>query len=171
LVFIVARSGGVDGKHAPKAVGTYGFMDLVRHPSLFVRPPPSPSEGRADIEALHAGEARSVSCFIRGTFDPFPRGRKQGMLELSDEGASWTPFWSVKRRPIAIDRKAYDVTTRPADHREPFVKKDGRIARALATPVFVVVTCGTSAGALDFIVPSADGPLVAGYFRNESFSI
>ncbi len=36
---------------APKAAGTYGFLDVLRHPSRMFRPPKA-SEGGLDIEAV-----------------------------------------------------------------------------------------------------------------------
>ena len=155
----------MSSKRAQKAVGTYGFLDVLRHPSWIVRPP-KPSEGLSDIEAVRAGEARSVSCFLRGTFDPFPRRLKQGSLVLSGRGVSWIPFWSFKRQALEIEVTVDGVATRPADRREPNVKKGGKAFGVVTVPAFVVVTCTTPKGALDFVVPPADEPLVADYFRS-----
>lgn len=56
------------------------------------------------------------------------------------------------------------MTTRPADHREPGVKKGVRTASSgLAMPVFTVVTGDGAAGSLDFVVPSPDVPLVVAW--------
>ena len=152
-------------KPAPKAVGTYGFFAVLRHPSRMIRPP-GPSEGRSDIEAVRSGQARQVSCLLRGNFDPYPRRLRQGTLLLSGPVASWTPYWSFKRQPLAVEVTLDAVTTRPADKREgPKVKKGGRRWGVVAIPHFSVVTCTSSLGILDFVVPPADEPLVAGYFR------
>lgn len=151
-------------ERAPKATGTYGFLDVLRHPSR-VFAPPTDSEGSSDIEAVRGGEARRVSCFLRGTVDPFPRKLHQGRLQLSSGGADWTPFWSLSRKPVAIGLTVQEVTTRPADSREPNVKKGGTFLGVVAVPAFVVVTCAGSSGAVDLVVPSADEPLVSSYFR------
>jgi len=156
---------GMSGERAPNAAGTYGFLDVLRHPSRIVRPPKA-SDTRSDVEAVRRGEARSVSCFLRGTVEPFPRKLKQGRLQLSSGGVTWTPFWSLSRKPVAIGLKVEGVTTRPSDSREPNVKKGGKALGVVEVPAFVVVTCTGSSGALDLVVPSADEPLVSTYFRD-----
>jgi len=149
----------------PNATGTYGFLGVLRHPSRMVHAPEA-SEGVPDIEALRRGEARSVSCFLRGTYGPFPRTLRQGRLDLTGGTARWIPFWSIRRDPLALDFSVQDVTTRPADSSEPLVKK-GRSLIVVKEPVFVVVTCTVSSGALDLVIPSADEPLVATFFREK----
>lgn len=116
---------------------------------------------------MRQGEARAVSCFLRGTVEPFPRKLKQGRLQLSSGGATWTPFWSLSRKPVAVGLGVERVTTRPADSREPNVKKGGKAFGVVEVPVFVVVTCTSSSGALDLVVPLADEPLVSTYFRDK----
>src|SRR5437867_13217499 len=112
-------------RRPPNAAGTYGFFDVLRHPSRIVRPA-TPNEGQPDFEALRHGEARTVGCFLRGTVDPYPRRLRQGWLELSAEGATWKPFWGLRRAPLPIAVPIVSVTTRPADDREPLrVKKGG----------------------------------------------
>jgi hypothetical protein len=156
---------GVSRERAPKAVGTYGFLDVLRHPSRIVRRRKT-SETSSDLEAVRRGEARSVSCFLRGTVEPYPHKLKQGRLQLSSRGATWTPFWSFSREPMAIGLRVEGVTTRPADSREPNAKKGGRALGVVEVPAFVVVTCTGSSGALDLVVPSPDEPLVSNYFRD-----
>jgi len=155
------------GNTPPKSAGTYGFLDVLRHPSRILRPA-TPAEGESDIEALRRGESRRVSCFLRGTFGPYPRRLKQGSLELSGLGATWRPFWSFRRTLLSIDIEVASVDTRPADHREPRVNKGGKAFGVVGIPTFVVVTCSTPSGSLDLVVPSADLPLVAGFFRGRS---
>jgi hypothetical protein len=67
---------------------------------------------------------------------------------------------------VAIGLLVEGVTTRPADSREPNVKKGGTALGVVQVPTFVVVTCTGSAGSLDLVVPSADEPLVSTYFRD-----
>lgn len=149
----------------PKAMGTYGFLDVLRHPSR-VFAPPKASEGSSDIEAVRGGEARRISCFLRGSVDPFPRKLKQGRLQLSHGVADWTPFSSLSRNPVALRFTIQEVSTRPADFREPNVKRGGTVLGVVAVPAFVVVSCAGSLGTVDLIVPSADGPLVYSYFKD-----
>jgi hypothetical protein len=148
----------------PKSAGTYGVPDLLRHPSRILRPA-TPSDGQADVEALRSGDARTTSCFLRGSFDPYPRHLKQGTLELVGTEALWRPYFSLHRDPIPINMPISSVETRPADHREPNVKKGGKALGLIGIPAFLVVTCGIAAGSLDLVVPSADEPLVATFFR------
>ena len=67
---------------------------------------------------------------------------------------------------MAIGLKVEQVTTRPADSREPNVKRGGKALGVVEVPSFVVVTCTGSSGALVLVVPSADEPLVSTYFRD-----
>jgi hypothetical protein len=152
----------VTAKQRPiNSAGTYGFIGVLRHPSLMFKPP-SPDQSQADLAAVRRGEVRKVSCFLRGSFDPYPHRLRQGSLYLSGPHALWEPFWSVRRACQQVNGPVLSVTIRPADHREPNVKKGG--GGFVNVPSFTVVTCHTSCGAVDLLVPSADVPLVAGYF-------
>jgi hypothetical protein len=144
------------------AAGTYGFIDGLRHPSLLFKPP-SPAQSQGDLEAVRSGGARKVSCFLRGSFAPYPHRLRQGTLYLSALSAHWEPFWSFNRIPRAITRQVLSVTTRAADYREPNVKKGN--GGFLNVPYFTVVTCETPSGAFDLVVPAVDVPLVTGYFQ------
>jgi hypothetical protein len=148
-----------------KAAGTYGTLGVLRHPSLILRPPPA-SSGESDLRAVRSGEHRLVSCFLRASFEPFPRTLKQGRLALADEKASWTPYWSVRRAPLVVPTPVDSVSVRPADHREPNVKKGGTAFGVVSIPAFVVVTCQTRSGSLEFVVPHSDESLVAGFFSS-----
>jgi hypothetical protein len=66
---------------------------------------------------------------------------------------------------LEIEFQIDGVVTRPADERESNVKKGGKAFGVVEIPAFVVVTCTGPVGTLDFVVPSADEPLVVGYFR------
>lgn len=147
-----------------KAAGTYGLLDVLRHPGRILG---SGSEfaGGSDIEAIGQGGGRIVSCFLRGPCDPYPRRLKQGRLTLSGSEATWTPSWSLRRRPLALDATISAIETRPADQREPNVKKGGRAFGAVVIPHWVVVTCSTPSGEMDIVVPSADDRLIAEFFR------
>jgi hypothetical protein len=146
-----------------RRAGTYGILDVLRHPSRIFRPPPA-SSGESDLIAVRSGGQRLVSCFLRASFDPYPRTLKQGRLTLSGQRASWTPYWSVRRTPQVISTPIDSVSARPADHREPNLKKGGTAFGVVAIPAFVVVTCQTGSGLLELVVPQADEKLVAGFF-------
>jgi hypothetical protein len=146
-----------------KAAGTYGVLDVLRHPSRMFRPPPA-SSGDSDLRAVQSGEQRAVSCFLRASFDPYPRTLKQGRLTLAGLKASWTPYWSIRRTPIVISTPVDSVSVRPADQREPNVKKGGTAFGVVAIPAFAVVSCQTVSGSLDFVVPQTDETLVVGFF-------
>lgn len=152
-----------------KAVGTYGFSDLDRVATAAVKGHPGQEAGQVDVAAVRAGEAREVSCFLRGSAEPYPRRLRQGSLFISLRETYWVPFWSFRRHPLLIDIKAEWVRTRAADHREPNVKK-GRVgAYGVRMPAFVVVTCAAQPGegpaTVDFVVPKADSLLVSSYLN------
>jgi len=155
----------VSYKRTAKATGTNGILDRLRSPSRIVRRDTARSPD-TDIDADRAGEARAVSCFLRGSFSPYPRRLRQGTLNLAGTQATWAPALSVGRRRIAVDSPITSAVSRPADHREPGVKKGGNAFGVLAVPSFVVVECVTPAGQLDFVVPDADEQLVLGYFNS-----
>ena len=65
---------------------------------------------------------------------------------------------------MVIDLDVSSVESRPADHREPNVKKGGKAYGVVAIPSFWVVTCHTDSGSADLVVPAADAPLVKTFF-------
>jgi hypothetical protein len=132
-------------ERTPTAAGTYGFLDLLRHPRYAIRPPTS-SDGQSDIDAMQAGDARRASCFLRGSFGSFPRHLKQGSLTLASQGACWAPYWGFRRQPLAIEVAIESVASRPADRQEPNVKKGGKLVGVVDMPAFVVVSCARSEG-------------------------
>ncbi len=153
---------------AHRAAGTYGVLQVLRHPSRMFRTAP-PSDSDADIEAVQRANGRSVSCFLRGSSDPYPVNLKHGTLLLAGDRATWKPYWHLRRRPpLRIDEAFDTVTTRAADRRESGVVKTGGGGKALGmilVPTFVVVTCATPALSVDFVVSSTDEPLVTHYFK------
>ena len=155
---------GVKNK-PPNAAGTYSFTGIIRHPSRLLRPGGKP-DNSDDVNALENGEARKVSCFLRSTEDGYPKRLSQGSLALQYGQAEWSPFWSIKREALRLDFVPSSVETRPADHREPNVKKGGSAFGVIAVPSFVVITCGLNPGTVDLVVPGLDEQLVEGFFRN-----
>lgn len=138
--------------------GTHGIFGVLRHPSQVVRPD-GPEEGASDPAAVRVDEARSVSCFLRGQRGPYQRQLRQGTMVPEGRRALWTPFWSLCRRPLAMELGVQTVQTRPADHREPNVKKGGPVYGVIEIPAFQVASCQTASGTVDFAVPPGDPPL------------
>lgn len=149
------------GDRPRKAAGTYGFLDVLLHPALMFSPQ-GPSRSNADIEAVRNGGSRIVSCFLRGSIQPFPPRLTQGTLTISASSATWKPYFRFPRRPLRLEPRAESVTTRPADSREPGVKKGGQ-AGVVTVPAFMVVTGHLQGGSADFVVPGADAPLVGAW--------
>jgi len=137
----------------PKAVGSYGLLDIVRQPSRLGQIPPAPDLSRRDIAALERGEARLVSCFARNPPGIRRRGPRLGGLELSAATVSWWPFFSVRRAGRTLDIGGVTLV-RPA---EP---SDQRFGVPANLHLFSLVRCATPAGPLDLLVPTADLPLV-----------
>jgi hypothetical protein len=137
----------------PKAVGSYGLLDIVRQPSRLGQIPPAPDLSRRDIAALERGQARRVSCFVRNPPGIRRRGPRLGGLELSATAVSWWPFFSVRRAGRTLDIGSVTLV-RPA---EP---SDQRFGVPANLHLFSLVRCATPAGPLDLLVPTADLPLV-----------
>jgi hypothetical protein len=148
----------------PNASGTYGFTGVIRHPSRILRPGRT-NISNDDVNALEHGESRRVSCFLRGTQDGFPKRLRQGSLTLQPGQADWSPFWSIRREALLLDFIPSRIETRPADHREPNVKKGGKSLGVVVVPSFVVVTCMLESGNIDLVVPGVDEELVERFFR------
>jgi hypothetical protein len=89
------------GQRTRKSAGTYGLIGGLRHPSLMFKQP-EPAQSQGDLQAVRGGGARKVSCFLRGSFAPYPRRLRQGTLYLSALNVHWEPFWSVRRLPLEI---------------------------------------------------------------------
>jgi hypothetical protein len=143
-----------------KSVGTYSFTDLLFNPRILFMERAVDQVQSADLAAVQGGETRRVSCFLRGSSAPYPRRLRQGSLDISTGVARWTPFWSVRRRPVPVYVVPTHIRTRRPDRREWNV---GR------TDVFVVITCVVDAHGsrqeTDLVVPAADAPLVTAYLN------
>jgi hypothetical protein len=137
----------------PKAVGSYGLLDVVHQPSRLGQIPPAPDLSRRDIAALERGEARLVSCFVRNPPGIRRRGPRLGGLELSATTVSWWPFFSVRRAGRMLDIGGVTLV-RPAG------PSDQRFGVPANLHLFSLVRCATPAGPLDLLVPTADLPLV-----------
>ena len=142
----------------PKAAGTYTMADiLLRHPTRLLGPP-RPYAGRMDREAVHRGECRQVACWLRGSFDPFPRTLTHGMLVIGQGRARWSPwspFWSTQHPPTDFEFTICFVDTRTT------TSGDGPLGRTPRT----VVVCGSESRNVNMIVPPVDVPLVLDAFN------
>src|ERR1700683_1347625 len=139
-------------KREERASGSYGFLTVLRHPSLIfggTRPQSS------DL-APGATEAVTVSCFLRGSPEPYPKRLKQGTLRISGGKASWSSSFGHKTLDLVPGIKVQRVNTRAADEREPNVKHGGTAFGVVAVPEFTVVSCSTTDGCVDFVAPSVD---------------
>jgi hypothetical protein len=145
-----------------KSVGTYSFIDVLLNPRILTTDRAVDQGNAADIAAVQGGETRRVSCFLRGSSAPYPRRLRQGDLDISRDAAQWTPFWSVRRRPVPVRvEPAFSrIRTRRLDRRE------WNVGRA---DIFVVITCvlgpNESRQETDLVVPAADAPLVTAYLN------
>jgi hypothetical protein len=143
-----------------KSVGTYSFTDVLRDPGRRITNRAVDQESAADIAAVLDGETRRVSCFLRGSSAPYPRWLRQGELDISRDAAQWTPFWSVRRRPVPVAAGPASIRTR----------RPGRREWQLGSPhLFLVITCAFGSDGsrqkTDLVVPTADAPLVTGYLN------
>jgi hypothetical protein len=158
--FLVAILTLVKSNRIPKAVGTYGMLDFRRNPGFrhgdnWRKHVPTSIDGISDIEAVRAGESRQVSCFIRGDHEHLPSKSKQGVLVVSNGGVSWTPFWSRKRKPLAVPAVTGGIATRNQGKGDV-----GPLIVGRAESGFTVITCDSLAGSVELAVPMADVPLV-----------
>jgi hypothetical protein len=118
------------------------------------------------LSAVKQGEGRIISCFLSGTEDGYPNRRKQGWLIVQSETAKWIPFWSARRQALPLEVRPLRVEVRPADKREPNVKKGGKAFGLLPVPSFVVITCVLDSGSIELVVPGLDQQLVEGFFKS-----
>lgn len=132
--------------------------------ALFRRP--SDAAFLADQRAFIGGEARSVSCFLKGSADPYPRRSKQGSLELTRDGIAWRPFWGLRRRSIPINEGVRSVEVREPGRSKWNVKKGGNAFGVVPVPAFQVVVCKTDRGILELSVPITDVGLVLTALRH-----
>lgn len=145
----------------PRSAGTRTATDVAR--ALFRGP--SDAAATADREAFKAGEGRTVSCFLKGSADPWPRRLRQGSLDLIPGEITWRPYWSLHHRPIPITEKIESVKVRDPGPAEWNLKQGGNI-RGLQVPSFQVIVCKTDRGVLELAVPSTDVDLVITALRH-----
>ncbi|MBO0836178.1 MAG: hypothetical protein J2P28_11845 [Actinobacteria bacterium] len=138
------------GQRVPRAVGTYGPLDVARSGR---RLPPDPQESLVDVAAVQHGESRVVVCFLSRRPSRWSPGPRIGVLEIRPGGATWRPWPSLGRRPCSLGVTAVLVV-------QPAARADIRLTGPGNFHLFTVVRCATAAGRIDLIVPTADVPLV-----------
>jgi hypothetical protein len=146
----------------PRAAGTRGFWAVIKS---FGRPP-NQSRSLADIDAVGRGEARSVSCMLRGSFGTYPRRFQQGELQLRADGATWRRSWGLARASARIDDQIDSIEVRRRDPSSDWNIKSGGLYRPgglLRASGFSVIACSTPRGRLELAVPTADVPLVESF--------
>jgi hypothetical protein len=160
-----------------KAAGTYGALDVLRSRgnSALIRDLlllrhvvpelPGKDASEADVEALRNGSSFIVSCYLRGTFGPYPKRLTYGSLLVSPDRASWKPYIGLpRRRALVIESCFVVVQTRPPGTREVLkVRNIERLRDGVMTPQWTVVSARGAVGSLDFVVPTPDVPLVSAW--------
>lgn len=122
-----------------------GYPDIGEHPDF----------------NLKAGEARSVRCHLRGSFDPYPHRFEPGTLVLAGQHATWMTTRDVDRQPLPVDVPIEAVRSRPAEFQEPSTNKDGAV---VLMPSPITVTCETPLGHIELVVAPADASIVYWFF-------
>jgi hypothetical protein len=148
-----------------RAAGTRTAWDVAQ--AFFI--PLRRARTLSDIEAVERGEGRTVGCFFRGLFGPYPdRFTNLGSLDLAHRRAVWRPLWIYAWRqdwPITDPVASAFVRPRDPETDRPF-KGAGSFAPggAFEWRGFSVVVCQTPHGHLEFAVPNPDIDLVVAYF-------
>jgi hypothetical protein len=122
-----------------------GYPDIGEHPDF----------------NLKRGEVRSVSCLLRGSFEPYPRRLEPGTLVLADQHASWTSTQDVHRQALSLDFQVEAVRSRPARFQEQRTNADGTV---VLMPSPITVTCVTPLGHIELVVAPADAAIVYWFF-------
>lgn len=130
------------------------MWDVLRHPIEVLRDPTGSSRSKAqsDLEALAAGEARQVSCWLRGSDPELPQKLTQGILLIGPDGMAWHHWFRHKDRLVVIpplDR--VEQVIRPASRSNGTKLRRGQFSN--------VVTSGPS-GKVEFVVPGVGPALV-----------
>jgi hypothetical protein len=155
---------GGNGESAPRAAGTRTAWDALRSGFRF----PSPVRSADDLRAVQAGDSRTISCFLRADHGPYPRRKRQGLLELRSPIARWRPFWSIRRPAVDLTLTVTGLTVRDPDQADGAVKKGGTFLGLVPVPGFQVVVCTTPDGIIEFTVPSTDAELVSTFYRPQA---
>jgi hypothetical protein len=97
-------------------------------------------------EVLRYGVPVEMSCFLRGTFGPYPRRGRQGLLVLEAGTATWRTGW-LRRTTHQLPLAGAGVTERAL-----------RKGRRDPAPLFRRVEVTHPEGTLELTIPTADVP-------------
>ena len=86
-------------------------------------------------------------------------------MRISGGTANWSPSFGSRSQTLIPGIKVQSVSIRAADGREPNVKEGGKELGVVAVPKFMVISCSTTDGILDLVVPTGDEPIVTQAFR------
>jgi hypothetical protein len=143
------------------AAGSHGFLSVLLHPSLIF----GGTKSKSNHLAPGTADVVKVSCFLRGSAERYPKQLKQGTLRISGGTANWSPSFGSRSQTLIPGIKVQSVSIRAADGREPNVKEGGKELGVVAVPKFMVISCSTTDGILDLVVPTGDEPIVTQAFR------
>jgi hypothetical protein len=125
---------------------------------------PSPAVVAADIEAIDHGEGRTVVCIFRGLYGSYPRRFTKKMLDLTSDSLVLRPSWnSLSRKLITVTEPVLTAEVRERNPGSDWNLKAAGIYAAgqpLQFAGFVVISCQTASGTLEFAVPRPDVPLM-----------
>jgi hypothetical protein len=152
-------------KHFRRSAGTVMPVDLVRNRMRA----PSQAARAADIEAVDRGEGRTIACMFRGTYGDYPRRFKQKMLDLTSDSLVLRPFWyGLNRKCVTIAEPVVAAQVRERNFKTDWNVRTGveyAPGRRIEWTGFVVISCQTSSGILEFAVPRPDVPLMLHVLR------
>ena len=145
------------------SAGTRDIWDVIRAGFRA----PSAKAIAADREALKCGEHLIVACGLKGFETPYPRRRRGGELELSQQEVRWRASWWLRRDPLVIDTPVRFLNVRAADPSDWNLKKGGKVFGVIQIPEFQIIEATTDAGVLELAVPSWDVPLGVSALRGD----
>lgn len=128
-----------------RAGGSRTILDVLLHPVDAVTDPSGKKQG--DLSALDAGEARSLTCFLRGSASGLPDSFTYGILSIGPGGMTWQRYWRHRREVVRIP-----PLNRVVEIRRPGGQGERNIKR-----MFMVVETSGPDGAIAFAV-SGVGP-------------
>jgi hypothetical protein len=136
----------VDAQPEPTAESAPA-ADVEAGPTLAAGAPSAPElRAVAAEDVLRYGVPVEMSCYLRGSFGPFPRRGRQGLLVLERGTATWRTGW-LRRVTHQLPLAGAGVTERAL-----------RKGRRDPAPLFRLVEVTHPEGTLELTIPSADVP-------------
>lgn len=125
----------------------------------------------ADIAAIDRGDGRAVFCYYRGLYGSYPRRFAGCWLDLTADGAVIRPmlFLRFLRQRIPVSERVIGARVRSFESHGEALRLAGAGQYAtgglLEQSGFVVISCETSGGLLEFAVRRPDIDLVLHFFE------